>query len=164
MSYEPTDLERSIQTWLAELVDVTVIYEHQDAPRPATPFVSWFLVDNDTIGEPSRFLTDEPSGDDFVECAEQSIEQTVRVTIYGARAHELYNTIKGKWGLHSVRRRAGELGFVPYRLSQGQRRPVPMSQRTEDRWVFNINMYTTITATGVEQAVASIEVDVKEAT
>ena len=141
MSYTPTALEAAIYQWLDRYISVTLIYENQDAPRPATPFATMLVLGDDRVGRPADMLTTTPSGDDFEEVASSLRAVTCRVTAYGQSAYSVVRTLMAYWVTPDSSVQAGLLGLSVYNVGQATRIPQVLSQVTEDRWVVELQIY-----------------------
>ena len=160
MSYIPTALELAVYQWLAPRITGTLIYENQDAPRPATAFSSMLVIDDARVGIPATQVTDTPTGDDFVGYGSTLRSATVRVTSYGRTAYSIIQGLQEQWSLPDSSYQAGLLGLSIYNITQARRIPQILSQVTEDRWLVELQVYAVREVAAATQALNSIDATV----
>lgn len=160
MSYIPTALELAVYQWLEPYITGTLIYENQDAPRPATTFSTLLVIDDARVGRPATQVTDTPTGDDFVGYGSTLRSATVRVTSYGRTAYAVLQGLQEQWSLPDSSYQAGLLGLSIYNITQARRIPQILSQVTEDRWIIELQVYAVREVAAATQALNSIDATV----
>lgn len=135
MSYVPTPVEEAIYGWLAEAVpDVTVIYAHQAAPRPDTPFVTLLVVREDEDGHAGVRLTDTPLEGDYAEEIERHLTVSVSVQTFGAQAYATLRRILDSSDSAQQAQRNAQRHLAVRDTGTPQRVPEQLDTRYEDRW------------------------------
>lgn len=89
MTYQPTDSERAVYSWLAEVAGtgVEVRFAMQAAPRPDAPFVTLQVI-SDTANQSAEVVTVDvdfsPAADGYVTRITEHRVATVSVNAFGA--------------------------------------------------------------------------------
>lgn len=161
MSYTPVASEVAARAWVVEVLDGTppsasIIYDGQDAPRPASPFVALSVVLDEELGQAGTDLRTIVGG--AQERAEQDRVITLRVTAYGQTARTICDRLTHRSSLPGLRQRALELGLGILDVQAARRVPAFLAQVTEDRWVVEIRIHTIAIATRSELGTAQVSV------
>jgi hypothetical protein len=161
-------IKDAIYHWVAAVVAEEgrtdpVIWDHDDGPRPAAPFISLTFTGTSTPGSPNyRMVEVTPENPGGVQTISRFVKRSLTMYAFGERAMDLLETIKASIEREVYIEMLAKKGMVIPQALEVLENPAVYSGSTEEAAMFDFFVTYTRVMTDTPGWIETVDIDPKK--